>query len=613
MMHAGAIGYPLVEGFRSRIVTTEGQRREQALASVRLVLAIGLAVYLLVVAQPAYAQFTYRSVLAYVVYSLLLLVLVRTKQDLGLAGRLCVHAVDALCAALILWSGGSAASGLLLENVFLIFVLLAAAYRWGLRGTLATSAVWILFPLAPQAFAALGLTGLGPQHLWPLPPEESQRFVIHALTLLVTAAVLGYLGERETDLRANTSLISGVMAKARSEAGLRETVQAVMDALLDLFNADRAVLAVRQPGSGRAFLWEAERERGTHKTVVQLSELESFQKERYFFPVPGRTFYASRRSMPRQRDQRFQLLVRDAESDRLVNASCSFPDYFLTWHPFSSLLAAAHTSGERDEWSSRLFLFDPRIGDRGAKVRLLHDLAEELAPAVYAAYRLRRLRSRAVSMERARIARELHDGVIQTLIGVEMEIAAAHRQASGDPALIADELRSIHGRLRQEILNVRDLVQRMKPLEMDGRQFPDCLALVVDKFRRDTGICARFVSDVRQIGLPRHLMYELTRILQEALVNVRKHSHARSVLVRFAAEDGLWKLMIEDDGRGFEFSGRLSQAELETARSPLVLKERVRSIGGELAIESIPGHGARLEVALPQEAHGYEEVYGQKC
>ena len=608
MMHARAIGYPLVEGFRSRIARTEGQRREQALASVRFVLAIGLAVYLLRVVEPAYTQLAYRLVAAYIVYSLLLLVLARTRHDLGGAGRFGVHAVDTVCAGLIFWLARSATGGILLENVFLIFVLLAAAYRWGLRGTLATSGVCVLLPAAPRVLATLGL-----EHLWPLRAEESQRFVVEALMLLITASVVGYLGKRETDLRANTSLIAGVLAKARAETGLRETVQAVMDTLLDLFDTDRAVLATREMDSGRAFLWEAERERGTPKAVVQLSELESFQKERYFFPVPGRTFYALRRTMPRQGNKRFQLLIRDAESERLVNASCSLPDYFLTWHPFSSLLAATVVFGEQGGWCGRLFLFDPRAGDRGTQVRLLHDLVEELAPAIYAVYRLRRLRARAVSMERARIARELHDGVIQTLIGIEMEVAAAFRQASSDPQRITDELRRIHGQLRQEILNVRDLVQRMKPLELDGRQFPDCLAMVVDKFRRDTGICARFVSDVRQIVLPRRLMYELTRILQEALVNVRKHSHARSVLVRFAAEDGLWKLVIEDDGRGFEFSGRLSQAELETARGPLVLKERVRSIGGELAIESIPGHGARLEVALPQEARGYEKVYGQKC
>ena len=238
---------------------------------------------------------------------------------------------------------------------------------------------------------------------------------------------------------------------------------------------------------------------------------------------------------------------------------------------------------------------------------------QEVGPAIFGVYRLRRLRSRAMSMERARIARELHDGVIQTLIGIEMEIAVQRRQAADDPVRMADELRRIHGRLREEILNVRDLIQRIRPMELNGRQFLDSLAQIVDKFRRETGISATFVSEFQEITLPQHLAREVARIIQEALINVRKHSHARSVLVRFAAEDGLWKLVIEDDGRGFEFSGRLSQAELETARGPLVLKERVRSIGGELAIESIPGHGARLEVALPQEAHAREKVYGQKC
>ncbi|PYV01270.1 MAG: hypothetical protein DMG26_13950, partial [Acidobacteria bacterium] len=239
-------------------------------------------------------------------------------------------------------------------------------------------------------------------------------------------------------------------------------------------------------------------------------------------------------------------------------------------------------------------------------LRFLHELVEEVGPAVYNVYRLRHLRSRAVSIERARIARELHDGVIQTLIGTEMELAVLRRQAAtndSDPARIAEALGRMHGRLRQEILNVRDLIQRIKPIDLDGKQFLDTLGSIVDRFRRETGISARFISDSKEIVLPQHVAREVARIVQEALVNVRKHSHARSVLVRFAGQQGAWKLVIEDDGRGFEFSGRLSQAELDAARrGPLVLKERVRSIGGELAIESVPGHGARLEIAVPSKA-----------
>jgi len=87
-------------------------------------------------------------------------------------------------------------------------------------------------------------------------------------------------------------------------------------------------------------------------------------------------------------------------------------------------------------------------------------------------------------------------------------------------------------------------------------------------------------------------------------VNIRKHSGAHTVVVRFGRENGSWKLLVEDDGRGFGFTGRRSLEELEAASiGPRVIRERVRSVGGELAVESIPGWGARLEISLPLGAH----------
>ena len=105
--------------------------------------------------------------------------------------------------------------------------------------------------------------------------------------------------------------------------------------------------------------------------------------------------------------------------------------------------------------------------------------------------------------------------------------------------------------------------------------------------------------------LPRDVCFELVRIVQEGLVNVRKHSAATTVVVRFGAQNGFWTLEIDDDGRGFPFEGRLGQADLDAKRSgPIIIKERVRAIGGQLAISSTPGHGTRLEVLVPQESRG---------
>jgi two-component sensor histidine kinase len=90
------------------------------------------------------------------------------------------------------------------------------------------------------------------------------------------------------------------------------------------------------------------------------------------------------------------------------------------------------------------------------------------------------------------------------------------------------------------------------------------------------------------------------RILQEALVNVRRHSGANNVLVQFRRTGNHWQLAVEDDGGRFPFSGLFSQKELEASgRGPFVIKECVLSIGGELMIETIPGRISRLEITIP--------------
>jgi signal transduction histidine kinase len=213
---------------------------------------------------------------------------------------------------------------------------------------------------------------------------------------------------------------------------------------------------------------------------------------------------------------------------------------------------------------------------------------------------LRAETTQAKAMDRALVARELHDGAIQSLIGLEVQVDVLRREAGEAP--LAGELGRIQQMLRQEVLNLRELMRQMKPLDLDPRQLPDFLAESVDKFRRETGIAASFVSDLRDISLSPRICTELARIAQEALVNVRKHSGAANLIVRLAREDAAVRLVVDDDGRGFDFSGRLSQAELDAARKgPVIIKERVRSIGGRLAIESTPGRGARLEIAIPDE------------
>jgi len=84
-------------------------------------------------------------------------------------------------------------------------------------------------------------------------------------------------------------------------------------------------------------------------------------------------------------------------------------------------------------------------------------------------------------------------------------------------------------------------------------------------------------------------------------VNVRKHSKAHHALVRLGANGSQWKLTLEDDGKGFPFTGRFALGQLEEmGKGPMIIKERVRLIEGELTVESNPGQGARLEITVPR-------------
>ena len=120
------------------------------------------------------------------------------------------------------------------------------------------------------------------------------------------------------------------------------------------------------------------------------------------------------------------------------------------------------------------------------------------------------------------------------------------------------------------------------------------------RFKRETGIRASFAADVAHVTLSPRTCGELARIVQEALVNVRRHSQATAVHVRVAAADSTLTLIIEDNGRGFAFDGRLEDDELwRERRGPAVIHERARSIGAFLTVNSTPGRGARLDVQRP--------------
>ena len=313
----------------------------------------------------------------------------------------------------------------------------------------------------------------------------------------------------------------------------------------------------------------------------------------YLFDSPADAIYAKRSTAG------FNTVLLGRDGVRVREVDTQFLQPLSEAENFDTMASVSLVFGS--EWTGRLFVFDPRMmGDPEEELRFLQEFAQQVGPAIYNVYLMRRLRERAGAVERSRFARELHDGAIQSLIAVEMQLDVLRRQSGTQAPVVNAELGRIQKLLREEVLKLRELMQTMKSFEVNADRLLGFVSDTVERFRRETGIAAEFVSELERVDLSQKACREVARIVQESLVNVRKHSGAHHVLVRLAQRSGNLQLTVEDDGKGFAFSGTLSHAELETTgKGPAVIRERVRLLTGELTIESTPGHGARLEVRIP--------------
>lgn len=581
---------------RSSPIPAERLRVERVLATGRAFLATAgyIAVYF-DLSQPAhYTTLISALFLAYIVLSFGILAILRGRSDVRPGQQLLIHVVDLVWAASITLFTEDPNSPFF---VFFIFVLLEAAYRWGFWETLATAAAASLLLVGQAQLLVSGL----PFVTEPMEvPFEINRLVMRITYVLIFGLLLGYLAEEEKQLRTETAAAARTMARIQTERGLSGALNAVADDVLTLFRANGAILVARESATGRAYLWETRVTAESGTVTSAPLELSSEDQSVYFFGLPGVCWHASRRQL--RSDGSVDAQTLDA-GGRRGHAALSLPRDFALRHPFRSLYGIATQLG--DEWTCRLYLIDASAGSPGtARLHLLQTLMRQIGPAIYGVYLYRRLRARAGAIERARVARELHDGVIQSMIGIEMQIDVMRRQAHDGP-MAANQLTYLQKLVREEVINLRELMQQMRPPDLRPNELLDFLADLVERFQRETGISASFVSELPELTLPPKVCRELARIVQEALVNIRKHSGATHVLVRLAAQTGRLVLVIDDDGQGFRFEGRLDQAELDAGRKgPVVIKERVRAMGGDLAIESTPGRGARMEITLPQELRG---------
>lgn len=231
---------------------------------------------------------------------------------------------------------------------------------------------------------------------------------------------------------------------------------------------------------------------------------------------------------------------------------------------------------------------------------VLDELGQSLVKAEQYQSRLRQMSSQVLTAqeeERKRIAREMHDDTAQALTSVLVRLRLLER-STGDERLRdgLSELRDLTGAALE---GVRRLAIDLRPPMLDDLGLEAALRSYVHEFSQRWPTKATFTSS-RLGRLPSVVELVLYRIVQEALSNVAKHANASQVLVRLTCRGRALRMVIEDDGHGFDVDAVRSSRE--SGLGLFGMEERLALVGGSLRVESAVGKGTRLfaEVPLPQ-------------
>jgi two-component system, NarL family, sensor histidine kinase LiaS len=203
------------------------------------------------------------------------------------------------------------------------------------------------------------------------------------------------------------------------------------------------------------------------------------------------------------------------------------------------------------------------------------------------------LKQAAVTEERQRLARELHDAVSQQLFAIAMTTAALKRLVEKNPQRAAQQIELVEEMAAAAQAEMRALLLHLRPATLQNKTLKEAIVDLMEELTRKNALAITWeIEDVE--GLPSGIEDHLFRILQESLSNTLRHARASQIAVKLFTLQGQVRLRVTDDGVGFDPEG-----EKLTSYGLRSMRERVAELGGSLDIYSAVGKGTQIEVRIP--------------
>lgn len=202
--------------------------------------------------------------------------------------------------------------------------------------------------------------------------------------------------------------------------------------------------------------------------------------------------------------------------------------------------------------------------------------------------------------ERQRIARDLHDGPVQTLAGISLRTELCQRLLELDPPRLAPELGQLEQMVKTSTSDLRKIIFNLRPFALDDLGLVPALERMFQRLLQEDGLLVELVVHGEERRFNSTKEVAVYRIIQEALNNVHKHAEVNSALVKIEFLEKRLRVQITDYGRGF------ADETSDGGYGLLTMRERAELVGGSLSIYSRPKNGTTVELLLADEIEGLD-------
>jgi signal transduction histidine kinase len=531
------------------------------ISSMRLVLASSaLFITMIQPTQPTRLYgVTYTALVLYTVYSFVVYVLSLRRSAL-LPQRI-LHWLDLLWyIPLIALSGGTNS----IFFYFLFFSILVASFGWGfiegIRMTL----------IAASLFTTVGVLS---------PTDENfqlqlDRFLLRPTSLLLLGYMIARWGGFEVKLKRRLGLLKDISDFSDPRYGLDQTVSRIMDHLRDFYEADSCLLVVQVPGGS----FQLRKVSGSAAGESLVKTIPDEMAAILLSPSPPAALIFHRR-----KSKRLIYDIRTGLSSRDVSSTFATIGNTLEAEQFMSL--PVYYQGRA---VGRFYVIGSSQPLDDSDIGFVLQLIEHVTPILDNIRLVDRLASEAAEYERQRIARDIHDGVIQPYIGLQLGLAAIRQKIERGDNDVGRDVKELAAMTVTEIEELRHYIRGLKTSERHDTMLLPAIRRFASKFSAATGIAVD-VKAAKEIGVKDRLAAEIFQMVTEAFSNIRRHTHSPRAEAELDYSKGFFVLNIKNS----------NENGAHAVFHPRSLAERATALGGQLDVYTDDKNQTVVSIRLP--------------